>query len=172
MMQMLAAGGIPPLTDNLRVADESNPRGYFEFDPVKRLRRDRSWLEQAPGRAVKIIHVLVRELPAGGQFNYRLLLMRRPMEEILSSQRAMLEREGKTSADDATLAKIFRSQLEQLEQWLAAQPDFSFLAVDYHRALNEPLEVAKEVNAFLQANLNLEAMAAAVDPTLYHERLA
>ena len=94
------------------------------------------------------------------------------MEEILSSQRAMLEREGKTSADDATLAKIFRSQLEQLEQWLAAQPDFSFLAVDYHRALNGPLEVAKEVNAFLQANLNLDAMAAAVDPTLYHQRLA
>jgi hypothetical protein len=172
MMQMLAAGGIPPLTDNLRVADESNPRGYFEFDPVKRLRRDRSWIEQARGRAVKIIHVLVRELPVGGQFNYRLLLMKRPMEEILSSQRAMLEREGKTSADDATLAKIFWSQLEQLEQWLAAQPGFSFLAVDYHRALNEPLEVAKEVNAFLQANLNLEAMAAAVDPTLYHERLA
>jgi len=172
MMQMLAAGGIPPLTDNLRVADESNPRGYFEFDPVKRLRRDRSWLEQARGRAVKIIHVLVRELPAGGQFNYRLLLMKRPMEEILSSQRAMLESQGKTSADDATLAKIFRSQLEQLEQWLAAQPDFSFLAVDYHRALNEPLEVAKEVNAFLQANLNLEAMAAAVDLTLYHQRRA
>jgi hypothetical protein len=172
MMQMLAAGGIPPLTDNLRVADESNPRGYFEFDPVKRLRRDRRWLDQARGRAVKIIHVLVRELPADGRFQYRVIVMKRPMEEILSSQRAILEREGKTSADDATLAKIFRSQLEQLEQWLAAQPAFSFLAVDYHRALNEPLEVAKEVNAFLQANLDLEAMAAAVDPTLYHQRLA
>jgi hypothetical protein len=92
MMQMLAAGGLPPLTDNLRDADESNPRGYFEFDPVKRLRSDRSWLDQARGHAVKIIHVLVRELPADGQFHYRLLLMKRPMEEILASQRALLER--------------------------------------------------------------------------------
>jgi hypothetical protein len=172
MMQMLAAGGLPPLTDNLRDADESNPRGYFEFDPVKRLRSDRSWLDQARGHAVKIIHVLVRELPADGQFHYRLLLMKRPMEEILASQRAMLERQGKASADDAMLAKIFRSQLEQLEQWLAAQPAFSFLPVDYHRVLEEPLKVAGEVNAFLQANLNLEAMAAAVDPALYRQRLA
>ena len=101
------------------------------FEPVKRLRSDRSWLDQARGHAVKIIHVLVRELPADVQFHYRLLLMKRPMEEILASQRAMLERQDKASADDATLAKIFRSQLEQ---WLAAQPAFSFLAVDYHRA--------------------------------------
>ncbi len=170
MMQMLAAGGIPPLTDNLRAADESNPHGYFEFDPVKRLRSDRSWLDQARGRAVKIIHVLVRELPADGQFNYRLLLMKRPIEEILASQRAMLEREGKASADEATLAEIFQSQLEQLEQWLVAQPAFSFLAVDYHRVLKERLEIAREVNAFLQADLNLEAMAAAVDPVLYRQR--
>src|SRR5712692_1323159 len=82
MMQMLAAGGIPPLTDNLRAVDESNPHGYFEFDPVKRLRSDRSWLDQARGRAVKIIHVLVRELPADGQFNYRLLLMKRPLKRF------------------------------------------------------------------------------------------
>jgi len=170
MMQMLAAGGIPPLTDNLRAVAESNPHGYFEFDPVKRLRSDRSWLDQARGHAVKIIHVLVRELPADGQFNYRLLLMKRPIEEILASQRAMLEREGKASADEATLAEIFQSQLEQLEQWLVAQPAFSFLAVDYHRVLKERLEIAREVNAFLQADLNLEAMAAAVDPVLYRQR--
>ena len=35
MMQMLSAGGLPALTDDLREADESNPRGYFEFEPVK-----------------------------------------------------------------------------------------------------------------------------------------
>ena len=29
MMQMLAAGEIPPLTDDQRAPDESNPRGYL-----------------------------------------------------------------------------------------------------------------------------------------------
>ena len=170
MMQMLAAGGIPPLMDSLRPPDESNPRGYFEFEPVRRLRSDRSWLDQAAGHAVKIIHVLVRELPTEGRFQYRVILMKRSMDEILASQRVMLERQGKASADEATLATIFRTQLAQLETWLAAQPAFSFLAVDYHRVLKEPLQIAREVSAFLDGNLNLEAMSAAVDPTLYHHR--
>jgi hypothetical protein len=172
MMQMLAAGGLPPLMDNLRPPDESNPRGYFEFEPVKRLRSDRSWLDQARGHAIKIIHVLVRELPTDGRFQYRVILMKRPTEEILASQRTMLERQGKAGADEATLATIFRTHLAQLETWIAEQPAFSFLPVDYHRVLKEPLEVASEVNAFLQGNLNLEAMAAAVDPALYRHRLA
>jgi hypothetical protein len=170
MMQMLAAGGLPPLTDNLRPADQSNPRGYFEFEPVKRLRSDRSWLDQARGHAVKIIYVLVRELPTDGRFQYRVILMKRSTEEILASQRAMLKRQGKASADEATLATIFPTYLAQLETWLAEQPAFSFLAVDYHRVLKEPLEAAREVNAFLQGDLDLGAMAAAVDPTLYRHR--
>src|SRR4051812_48441025 len=111
MMQMLAAGGIPPLTDNLRQPDESNPRGYYEFEPVKKLRSDRTWLGQARGKAVKIIHLLLRELPVDGSFRYRVLLMQRPMSEVLSSQRAMLARQGKASADDAMLTKIYAAQL-------------------------------------------------------------
>jgi hypothetical protein len=49
MMQMLAARGIPPLTDKLCAADESNLRGYFEFEPVQRLRSDRVGLIKREG---------------------------------------------------------------------------------------------------------------------------
>ena len=31
MMQMLKAGGMPVVTDNIRKPDEDNPRGYYEF---------------------------------------------------------------------------------------------------------------------------------------------
>ena len=65
MMQMLQAGGLPAFTDRVRSADEGNPRGYFEFEPVKRLRIDRSWLPQARGHAIKIIHLLLRRTAAG-----------------------------------------------------------------------------------------------------------
>ncbi len=34
MMQMLAAGGLPALTDGARAADADNPRGYLEFERV------------------------------------------------------------------------------------------------------------------------------------------
>ena len=86
-MQMLQAGGLPPLSDNLRSADEDNPRGYLEFEPVKQLRTDRSWLAQARGHVVKIIHLLLRELPTEGTYRYRVILMKRPIEEVLALYR-------------------------------------------------------------------------------------
>jgi hypothetical protein len=172
MMQMLSAGGLPALTDDLREADESNPRGYFEFEPVKQLRTDRGWLDQARGRAVKIIHVLLRELPTDGTYQYRVILMKRPMEEILASQRAMLKRQGKPSADEAMLAKIYTSQLAQAEEWLDSQPTFSFLPVEYHDVLKEPREAAAEIDTFLDGGLDVGAMVQVVDPTLHHQRRA
>ena len=170
MMQMLAAGGVAPLTDDLRVPDENNPRGYLEFEPVKRLRADQSWLDQARGRAVKIIHLLVRELPTDGRFQYRVILMRRPVEEVLASQRVMLERQGKTSADNATLAKVYQSQLSQLEQWLGAHPCFTALSVNYHDLLENPRAAAEKIDLFLGGGLDIEAMIGTVDPTLHHQR--
>jgi hypothetical protein len=170
MMQMLAAGGIPPLTDHQRAADESNPRGYFEFEPVKRLRSDRSWIEQAQGRAIKVIHLLLRELPTDGQFIYRVILMYRPMAEVLASQRAMLEREGKVAAADAVLAKIYQSQLEQTDQWLVTHSAFSVLHIGYHAIVENPASAANEINDFLGGGLDITAMVTVVDPLLYRQR--
>lgn len=172
MMQMLAVGGVRPLTDDLRVPDESNPRGYFEFEPVKRLRVDHSWLDQARGRAVKIIHLLVRELPIDGRFQYRVILMKRPMEEILASQRAMLERQGKMSADNVALAKVYQGQLSQLEQWLGEQSHFTALSANYHDLLENPRAAAEKIDTFLGGDLDIEAMTGAVDPKLYRQRIS
>jgi hypothetical protein len=171
MMQMLSAGGLPALTDNLRLPDESNPRGYLEFESVKRLRDDRTWLGQARGHAVKVIHLLLRELPIDGTYHYRVILMKRPIKEVLASQRTMLHRQGKVSADDVVLEKIYVSQLEQVEAWLREQSVLSFVPIEYHQVINHPLEIAKGLKAFLQKeDLNLEAMIATVDPQLYRQR--
>ena len=64
MMRMLDAGGLPALTDNIRTADEDNPRGYYEFEPVKKTKEDASWLERAPGKVVKMVYRLLYDLPA------------------------------------------------------------------------------------------------------------
>ena len=34
MMQMLQAGGMPLLIDDLRPPDADNPNGYWEYEPV------------------------------------------------------------------------------------------------------------------------------------------
>ena len=170
MMQMLQAGGLPVLSDGLRMADENNPRGYLEFEPVKRLRTERSWLPQARGKAVKIIHLLLRELPLDGSLTYRIIFMQRPIEEVIASQSAMLLRDGKAAADPQVLQKVFESQLAQLEPWLAGRPDVAVLPVAYHRVLRAPGAVVEELRTFLGLDLDSAAMVRAVDPSLYRQR--
>ena len=173
MMQTLAAGGIPPLTDDLRAADPSNPRGYLELEAVKKLKLDKSWLPQARGKAVKIIHLLLPELAGGSpDLNYRVIMMRRPIAEIVASQRAMLARQGKASAavPDAQLEKIFTDQLARVEAWLEGRPEIRVCAVPYPELVSRPAETAARINAFLGGSLDEAAMTRAVDPTLYREK--
>jgi hypothetical protein len=173
MMQALAAGGLPPLTDDLRAPDPSNPRGYFEFEAVKRLKTDRTWLPQARGRAVKIIHLLLPELVAAESgYEFRVILMRRPVDEVVASQRAMLARQGRPGAalPDAQLRALFADQMERLERLLAERPNFRICTVNYPTLVTDPKEEAARINAFMDGQLDEEAMVSAVDPALYRER--
>lgn len=170
MMQMLVAGGIPALTDFARLADESNPRGYLEFDPVKRLRTDRSWLPRGRGRCIKVIHLLLSELP--NTEIYRVVFMRRPVAEIIASQRTMLHREGRpgVAISDEQLGRLFTSQLAQVDKWLAQQAYLSVLNVNYHEVVSAPTTAAGTVHHFLGGALDVRAMARAVDPMLWRQR--
>ena len=170
MMQMLHAGGLPAMSDGLRSADENNPRGYFEYEPVKRLRSDSSWLPQARGHVVKIIHLLLRDLRLDGSLQYRIVFMQRPLDEVLSSQRAMLQRDGKAGADAAVLKKAFEAQLVQLDGWLAAQPGVQVLKQPYHQVVQQPQAVAEGLKTFLGLDLDTAAMVRAVDPSLHRQR--
>lgn len=168
MMQMLAAGGIPPLTDLARAADEDNPRGYLEFEAVTRLARDSSWIRCARGRAVKVICALVPALPPGHE--YRLILMQRDMSEVLASQRAMLRRLGAgPAAMDDQLRPAFARHLEQARAWCAAV-GVPMLEVDHRTCLTAPAAVAARVAEFLGGHLDATAMAATVDASLWRHR--
>ena len=170
VMQMLAAGGIEPLTDGMRPPDADNPRGYFELEAVKRTRRDAGWVAEAVGRSVKVIHALVTALPADRA--YRLIWVHRPLEEVVASQRAMLVRRG--AGDDVLaperLVEIFRAQVQEAERWVAAQPGFASLAIDYHAVLDDPRAAAQSIDRFLGGGLDCEAMAGVVDAGLHHQR--
>jgi hypothetical protein len=112
MMQMLEAGGVQPMTDGVRAADESNPRGYYELEMVKDLEKgvDEVWLRSARGRAVKIIAFLMRHLPEN--FNYKVILMHRRLDEVLASQTKMLAKLGETTdTDDPRMRKLFADSL-------------------------------------------------------------
>lgn len=171
MMQMLHAGGLPTVSDGVRQPDASNPRGYFEDERVKRLRSDRSWLPEARGHAVKIIHLLLRELLLDGSLQYRIVFMERPLDEVLASQQAMLLRGGAKPAEAALLRKAFETQLSQLDTWIAAQPLLTVMRMPYHEVLREPATAAQALDDFLGGGLDVAAMALAVDPALHRERV-
>lgn len=170
MMKMLEAGGIAPLTDELREADKDNPKGYYEFERVKQLEHDKAWLPDAEGKAVKIISQLLKHLPA--TYAYKVIFMRRSMEEILASQEKMLIRRGEEAKgiEDEKLAALFRQHLERVQAWLEKQPNFDVIYVSYNRVLEHPRQQARRVDAFLDRELDVLAMAQVVDPTLYRQR--
>jgi hypothetical protein len=168
VMQMLAAGGFPVLSDGARAPDAHNPRGYLEYQPVKRLREDASWLGAARGRAVKVVHSLVDALPEG--FDYRLVLLRRDLEEVVASQDAMLDADAPPGLAPGRLRQVFCSQLVELERWLGSRPQFRLLRVEHRDLLAAPARAAAALDWFLGGGLDVEAMAGAVDPSLHRQR--
>lgn len=170
MMKMLEAGGLQVLTDNIRTADEDNPKGYYEFEAVKELESNKEWLKDARGKVVKIISQLLKQLPP--DYHYKIVFMRRKMEEILASQRQMLIRRGEPTdaISDDKMAKIFQAHLLQVESWLAKQPNMDVLYVHYTEALEQPLPVIDKINQFLGGKLDTKKMAAVVDKSLHRQR--
>ncbi len=171
MMKMLEAGGMPVLTDQIRTADEDNPKGYFEFERVKQIETDRAWLPDAQGKAVKMIAALLKHMPP--DYTYRVVFMQRNIEEVLASQRQMLIRRGETTnaTPDARMADLFRRHMTQVQAWLAGQPNVSVIYVQYSDVLAHPLQEAERLNWFLGGALDVQRMAAAVDPSLYRQRV-
>ena len=170
MMKMLEAGGIPPLTDEIREADADNPQGYYEFERVKKLDKgDSDWLARAEGKAVKVISALLQHLPE--TYEYQVIFLERHMPEILASQRKMLDRRGEADEmDDEKMTALFEKHLQQVKAWLAQQENFSVLYVHYSEALADPHSQAKRVKTFLGADLDVVAMAGTVDANLYRNR--
>ncbi len=170
MMRMLENGGIPVLTDKIREADKDNPKGYYEFERVKKIEHDKDWLEQAEGKVVKMISQLLKHLPP--DYTYKVVFMRRKMEEILASQRKMLVRRGEESnaISDEEIASLFRKHLERVMAWLEEQPNFDVIYVNYNEVLEAPVEQVRTINRFFDGALDAEAMANVVDPTLYRQR--
>src|SRR5512139_2049136 len=92
LMKMLEAGGVPLVTDGVRTPDEDNPKGYYEVERVKDLanEQDKTWLRQSKGKGLKVISYLLKSLPA--DVNYKVVFIRREIEEVLASQKKMLDR--------------------------------------------------------------------------------
>lgn len=169
MMQMLQAGGMEVVTDEIRKADEDNLKGYFEFEKVKTIRNDASWLDSVEGKAVKIISDLLFHLP--GDRRYKIIFMLRDLREVLASQRKMMRRRG--SADetgDEEMAALMESHLDKVDRWLKGKENIQVLYVRHSDIMKNPREQARAVEEFLGRKLNVGKMGAVIEDSLYRNR--
>jgi hypothetical protein len=173
MMSMLAAGGLEVLTDRLRIADDDNPVGYFELEEVKKLMKgEHSWLAKSNGKVVKVISTLLPYLPDG--YHYRIIFMRRAMEEVLASQRKMLINRGEDpeKVSDEQMAEMFKTNLQQSERWINSQVHATRIDINYSQLITNPRPLVAEINTFLGGGLDEDKMLGVIDPSLYRQRSA
>lgn len=171
MMKMLEAGGLPIMTDNVRTADVDNPKGYYEYERVKDLEKetDKSYLRDGRGKVLKVISFLLKDLPDDNA--YRIIFMRRDLQEVLASQNKMLAHRGEADAsDDRAMADAYLNHLASVRILARKRPNFEMIEVRYDTTVNQPAEAARQVNTFLGGRLDERKMTEVVDAELYRNR--
>lgn len=171
MMQMLAAGGLAPLTDGIRAADADNPRGYSEWERIKQLPQDPALIAQAEGMLVKVISSLLMSLPVIHE--YRIVFLRRPIQQVLASQAEMIRRRGgrPPGVSGIAMQAALETHLRGVTAWLKARHAITVHWVDFPDLIARPLESSREIAAFLGGSLDIDAMALEVDPSLFRHRI-
>lgn len=169
MMQMLRAAGIEPLSDDVRQADDNNPKGYFELERVKSLPRDNKWLDLAHGKAIKVVTPLVPFLPQDQ--NYRVIVMDRSLDEIIESQTSMLNRLEKSASENRDQIRRFLEQQQQTAIERLKVHDIPHLVVEHRQLIQNPEVVAEMVAKFLDLDADTQTMSQVIDPSLHRERV-
>jgi hypothetical protein len=168
---MLHQGGLEPMTDGIRQSDEDNPRGYYEVERVKGLKKqqDKSWLATAQGRAIKVVSSLLKDLPSN--FRYDVIFMDRNLDEVIASQNKMIVRRGATPAsDDLQMRQLYEQHLQSVKGWIARQKNFRWLEVSYNHTVQHAAGEAERVKTFLGLPLDVAKMEEAVEKELYRNR--
>jgi len=173
-MKMLEAGGVPVLIDGIRTADHSNPKGYYEFEPVKELDKGGrlAWLPEARGKAVKIISFLLTYLPE--TYDYRVVFMERDLDEVIASQDKMLISRGEERHANGAdgMKQAYATHLKKVDRFLASRRCFATLRLQYRAVVDHPSEEARRLNQFLGGRLDIPRMAQVADRELYRNRKA
>lgn len=173
IMKMLDHGKMPLLIDNIRKPDVDNPKGYYEFERVKDLDHDNTWLEMARGKAVKIVSPLLQHLIIDKTFRYKIIFMLRNLDEIIVSQKKMADRLNQ--ADDRIryniLKQSYTRHIEEVRCWLEQNENIDFMYLNYKDVICNPIPTSEDINTFLELNLNTREMSMVVDNLLYRQQM-
>jgi predicted AlkP superfamily phosphohydrolase/phosphomutase/tetratricopeptide (TPR) repeat protein len=166
MMQMLNKGGIEVLTDNNRKADISNPKGYFEYNPVMSIHKNNSWLKLAKNKSVKVVAPLLKFLDP--KYRYKVIFMNRDLTEIVRSQQKMIGKDIEVLP--LRLFESYKKHLNQVETWKNKEPGVELIYVNFKDALINTEDVVNKVTSFIDISMDIEQMRDCVDKSLYRNK--
>jgi len=175
MMQLLEAGGMPLMTDGKRAADADNPRGYYEWEAIKQIAKNKELLDDktVEGNAIKCISMLLPSLPTKHQ--YKVIFMLRPIAEVVASQRAMITRLGSKGAnlEPPQLERGLRAHREEIRKWGKGAQHIEWIEIDYPELVRNPVPVIEKLIEFLGTDRlpRANAMVSVVDPALHQRKV-
>ena len=167
VVQMLAAGGLPILSDD--------PLGQTvtDWSPARLLSAKPQVLADAQGKAVKVLSPLVLALPL--IHHYKILFVHRPIAEIVVSQQQVLARSGQslqglTPEEAGRLLARHRSAI--LTQ-LRVAPNVDLLELDYPALCRDPGPCIDQIVDFIGREQLPRAVAIreVVDESRHHVRV-
>ena len=167
MMQMMVKGGVEALTDGKRKADKSNPKGYFEYEPVMSIHKDNSWLKKAQNKSLKVVAPLLKHVSP--EYRYKIIFMKRDLDEVVKSQQTMIGKDPETIP--VKLYNSYHEQLEQIETWKEKEPGVELIFIDYKDVLFETEKMVNKVQKFIGKKLDTKAMEGCVDLSLYRNKV-
>jgi hypothetical protein len=165
MMQILEKVPIEIMTDNQRQKDENNPEGYYELEAVKGIVRNNDFLKSAQGKVLKVVAPLPQFLDLN--LSYRVIFMRRDMEEILRSQEKMLKKDQVSEREK--FRAIYELHLKKTYQFFLMH-QIPYVDVSYANLVQEPeTEISKLID-FLKVDKSSIDLVNCIKKELYRNK--
>ena len=166
MMQLLNKSSLEILSDGIRQKDVSNPEGYYELEAVKGIVRDNSFLKDATGKVVKIVAPLPVYLDKS--LDYRIVFMRREIEEVLRSQEKMLNKDQ--ASEREKFRTIYEMHLKKTYHFFESN-SIPYIDIQYKQLLNESEQELKRLINFLELSTPIEELLSVIKVDLYRNKV-
>lgn len=166
MMQLLNKSSLDILSDGIRQKDISNPEGYFELEAVKGIVRDNSFLKDAAGKVVKIVAPLPIYLDKS--LDYRIVFMRRDIEEVLKSQEKMLNKDQ--TSEREKFRTIYEMHLKKTYHFFDSH-SIPYIDIQYKQLLNNSEQELAKLIEFLNLSTPIQDLLSVIKVDLYRNKV-
>jgi len=164
--QLLNKSSLDILSDGIRQKDISNPEGYYELEAVKGIVRDNSFLKDAAGKVVKIVAPLPIYLDKS--LEYRIVFMRRDIEEVLKSQEKMLNKDQ--TSEREKFRTIYEMHLKKTYHFFDSH-SIPYIDIQYKQLLNNSEQELAKLIEFLNLSTPIEDLLSIIKVDLYRNKV-